>query len=455
MEDYPYLCSDQIHLVPIDDITISDTRRAVGDVSDLADSIQESGLLNPITVTPGRKLVAGGRRLAAFKLLGKAEIPAFIRLYGDLHAELAEIDENLVRAELTVLERGEQLARRKTIYDALHPEAPRGPGRPKKAETISAFTTDAASKTGVTSRSVRQEVQIATSLSPEVRDAIRTTDLANSKVELLALCRCAPEEQMPLAAQIVTGKARTIKEAERVVRREQRAAQAEAANGLLGLPVEPTTSVSPGEWWRLGRHLLYCGDTSDEAFISRVPRAAFAFADPPYNVGAAEWDHDFAWRHDWLIDHAEIVAVTPGNFPLFDFARLTTMPYRWQIACWIDNGMTRGDLGFANWIGVCLFTRDSLHRDSQDVIRVSIQPSESGETTHKGRKPSELLVWLLDTFTEPGDVVIDPFLGSGSTLFAAEASGRTCHGGELRPEFCMEIIGRWEAKTGLRAEVER
>jgi ParB-like chromosome segregation protein Spo0J len=115
----------------------------VGDMSTLADSIRELGLLQPITVTPEKKLVAGGRRLAAFKMPGRVEIPAFVKLLGGLRAELAEIDENLVRLELMVLERGEQLAR---------------------------------------------------------RNAIRGTDLANSKVELLALVReLSPEWRLAAA----------------------------------------------------------------------------------------------------------------------------------------------------------------------------------------------------------------------------------------------------------------
>lgn len=46
-------------------------------------------------------------------------------------------------------------------------------------------------------------------------------------------------------------------------------------------------AVKAGQWWRLGKHLLYCGDTSQEAFYSKLPKTLFAFADPPYNAKAA------------------------------------------------------------------------------------------------------------------------------------------------------------------------
>jgi DNA modification methylase len=64
-----------------------------------------------------------------------------------------------------------------------------------------------------------------------------------------------------------------------------------------------------------------------------------------------------------------------------------------------------------------------------------------------------LLIRLLDTFTNDGNIVIDPFLGSGTTLLAAEETGRVCYGGEVDPIFCSDIISRWEQVTGEKAEL--
>jgi hypothetical protein len=197
---------------------------------------------------------------------------------------------------------------------------------------------------------------------------------------------------------------------------------------------------------------LYCGDTSSENFIKQLPDAKFAFADPPYNAGVADWDNSFAWQHDWLTEKAGIVAVTPGIISIFDFARITKMPYRWSMSCWIDNGMTRSPLGFGNWIYIALFSEDSnLHCNCQDIVRVSIKTNETGETKHKGRKPAEMMVNLLNMFTQEKDIVIDPFLGSGTTLLAAETTNRICYSGEISPEYCSEIIERWQHKTGKKA----
>lgn len=213
----------------------------------------------------------------------------------------------------------------------------------------------------------------------------------------------------------------------------------------------PEPDIKPGEWYQLGAHLLYCGDTSLPSFYGRFDPCGFAFADPPYNANAAEWDMNFKWEHDWLIQKASIVAVTPGISSIQKFFNSeTSMPYRWSVSAWITNGMTRGALGFGNWVYVALFAKPEtgLHRNSQDILRVNIQTSDTGDTNHKGRKPSEILEALLEMFTEQGEIVIDPFLGSGTTLFAAEKLQRACIGGEINPEFCNAIIDRWQKETG-------
>ncbi|MGH8574777.1 MAG: DNA methyltransferase, partial [Gammaproteobacteria bacterium] len=176
-------------------------------------------------------------------------------------------------------------------------------------------------------------------------------------------------------------------------------------------------------WWQLGDHLLYCGDSSDQEFIERARGAKLAFADPPYNAGKAEWDHGFTWRHDYLTEIADIAAVTPGISAIADFFGTTTMPYRWSIAAHISNGMTRGPLGFGNWIYVAIFSGlDSIHRSAQDHMTLTVDASTTHEAAHESRKPARLLIDLIQLFTDEGDLVVDPFLGSGTTLFAADSA---------------------------------
>ena len=224
---------------------------------------------------------------------------------------------------------------------------------------------------------------------------------------------------------------------------ERKSAVGIVADYKKAAQIEAAKSVQPGQWWQLGAHLLYCGDSASEAFTSRAS-GSFAFADPPYNAGKADWDAGFKWQHDYLADVADVVAVTPGISAIPDFLRATDMPYRWSMAAWITNGMTRGALGFGNWIYIALFAgAGSIHREMQDHMRISVSQA-APSTRHESRKPAELLVNLIEAFTEPGDTVIDPFLGSGTTLFAADQAGRKCTGAEIEPEFCAEIITRYQ-----------
>lgn len=198
-------------------------------------------------------------------------------------------------------------------------------------------------------------------------------------------------------------------------------------------------------WHQLGPHWLYCGDSTDQEFIDRCAGARFAFADPPYNADKAEWDNNFVWKHDYLTDIAPIVAVTPGIASLAEFMSLTGMPYRWTLSAEITNGMTRGALGFGNWIAVTLFAADeSLYRNAKDVLHIAAGTGDDQGGIHPSRKPIRLINELIELFTNKDDLIVDPFLGSGTTLIAADKLGRRCIGAELDPDYCAHIIRRYE-----------
>ncbi|MFN3481023.1 MAG: ParB/RepB/Spo0J family partition protein [Thermodesulfovibrionales bacterium] len=192
-------------------------------IDSLVDSISQVGLLNPIQVAKvdgHYRLIAGLHRLKATERLGWQEIEATIVDIEDaLKQELVEIDENLIRAELNALEKAEHLLRRKEIYEELHPETKAGVkgalvkhGRISANETVS-FAEDTARKTGLSPRTIQQDVQIAEKIIPEVKEQIRDSKLANSKRELLSLARLDPETQKQVVEKIETKQAKNIDEA--------------------------------------------------------------------------------------------------------------------------------------------------------------------------------------------------------------------------------------------------
>lgn len=285
--------------------------------------------------------------------------------------------------------------------------------------------------------------------APKVFEAIKAGQVTMPVAREVAKLDGSARDEA-LAAAMENGRSRAVKAVREIAQRERaaRIAGLDCASGT-----SETKVVLPGQWWSLGRHLLYCGDTSGDEFRRALPHAAFAFADPPYGASVDEWDDEFYWDHDYLADVADIVAVTPGISSIFKFARRTGMPYRWSLATWVANSHARSAVGFGNWIYTALFSRKSVHRSAQDFSKCSIELSTLTETDHEGRKPAEYLAWLLETFTVPFDTVIDPFGGSGTTLLVAERLGRTCVIGEIDPEFCAQIIARWQADSKGFAEV--
>jgi hypothetical protein len=215
--------------------------------------------------------------------------------------------------------------------------------------------------------------------------------------------------------------------------------------------------VHEGDIWQLGQHFLYCGDNRSETFLGlcRQHEIAFAFADPPYNAGVAEWDKGFVWEHDYLFDLAPMVAVTPGIVSIQSFLCKTSMPYKWMMGGYIDNGMTRGVLGFGNWIPIALFYEElpKQVRNCKDFLQVSISIDERDAFEHKGQKPLTLLSHLVGMFAKESEVVCDPFLGTGTTLIACEQKGRVCVGAESDLETCKSVIVRWEKYTKKEAQV--
>lgn len=202
-------------LIPIQKIHVEKRLRPINDdrVASLAASIGDVGLLQPIVVRENGKgyvLVAGAHRLEAARRINWREINANVLGLNELESELAEIDENLMRNELSVLERGEHLARRKTVYEELHPETKAwiagGKARQGAANEIISFAEDTSGRIGVSTRTVEQEVKIAKDIAPDVKERIRGGELANTKTQLIALAQKPHEEQRKIVAEIESGK---------------------------------------------------------------------------------------------------------------------------------------------------------------------------------------------------------------------------------------------------------
>lgn len=211
-------------LININDIKINPGRReaAPEDVQRLSESVAEVGMMNPITVDADYTLVAGLHRLEAAKLLGWTEVECTVCGLDRLHTELAEIDENVIRTGLSDLELSELLARRKKIYETLHPAtiARNLPGHASNYESSSdkltgeekPFSQDTAEKMGVSPRTVERHVQIGENLTTEAKEILRGTDRKVTKQNLTKLSRLEPEHQTKAAKQLTEGTIKSVDE---------------------------------------------------------------------------------------------------------------------------------------------------------------------------------------------------------------------------------------------------
>lgn len=180
-------------------------------VKALAASIQEIGLRTPITVRPTTKvsdgreidayeIVAGQHRYEAVSSLGIEEIDCIVSGDDDLHAELWEIDENLMRAELSPADRAACTARRKAIYEELHPETAHGAignGREKSrqlGDSTDRFTADTAKATGKSERVVQRDAERGERIADDVLAMVRGTPL-DKGTYLDGIKKLSPEDQ--------------------------------------------------------------------------------------------------------------------------------------------------------------------------------------------------------------------------------------------------------------------
>lgn len=253
----------------------------------------------------------------------------------------------------------------------------------------------------------------------------------------------------------------------------------------------------PGDLWLLGPHRIYCGNALEpEAYTSLMQGASatVVFSDPPYNVPIQ--GHVMG---NGAIRHAEFAMasgeMTPAQFEAFLAQAIAQMKAACSSGALLYLCMDwrhMGELGRAadaqglELKNVCVWDKGvggmgSLYRSQHELVFVF----KSGEAAHTnnvqlgrfGRnrtnvwhypgansfarktdegsllslhptvKPTALVADVLLDASERGDIVLDPFLGSGTTILAAESTGRVGYGIELEPRYVDTAIRRWQRKT--------
>lgn len=251
---------------------------------------------------------------------------------------------------------------------------------------------------------------------------------------------------------------------------------------------------SKGDIWRLGEHRLMCGDSTDEAAIKRLmdgDKADMVFTDPPYGVSIGDKNAALnsvqkAGRCCKNIENDTLSAdeLYPILVKAMTNARLSCK----EDACYFVTSPQGGELGLMMMMMMkdaglpvrhmlvweknsATFSLGRLDYDYQHEpifytwtkkhhnyrkgqYRTTIWKYDKPRKCdlHPTMKPVELVANCLNDATKAGDIALDVFGGSGTTMIACEQLGRRARLMELDPHYCDVIIARWEKFTGMKAE---
>lgn len=258
-------------------------------------------------------------------------------------------------------------------------------------------------------------------------------------------------------------------------------------------PDPPTDPVSRlGDVWLLGRHRIVCGDCTDAAVVDRVlagEKPHLMVTDPPYGVdydpnwrltarlnkpaqklagGRVNNDHRADWREAWALFIGDVAYIWHGGLHAGTVAESLTAcefeirsqivwaksslvigrgHYHWQHeGCWY--AVRKGRTG--HWQGdrkqSTVWQIANVHATQGDV--------DDQRTSHSTQKPVECMRRPIENNSQPGDAVYEPFSGSGTTIIAAEMTGRRCYAIELNPAYVDVAVKRWQTFVGEAATLE-
>jgi DNA modification methylase len=247
------------------------------------------------------------------------------------------------------------------------------------------------------------------------------------------------------------------------------------------VPEPPGNPVSrPGDLWQLGSHRLICGDSTLAEVVGRLlgdVRPQLMVTDPPYGVeydpgwrnkaGAASTkrtgkvlnDDRADWRKAWALFTGDVAYVWHGALhatTVADSLRAAGFNVRSQII-WAKDRLvlSRGDYHWQHepcWYAVRKTGKGHWAGDRKQTTLWQIaNKDQDADTVHGTQKPVECMRRPILNNSSPGQAIYEPFMGSGTTLIAAETTGRVCYGIELSPAYVDVAVQRWQQFTGANA----
>jgi len=286
-----------------------------------------------------------------------------------------------------------------------------------------------------------------------------------------------------------------LAELERLQRSEEEESFDAEAAMLEAQEATGPTRVQPGEVWQLGPHRLLCGDATDPSSWERLMAGKSAHAvvtDPPYAVhyvggraaqeeriararrgidqpSDAYWDDMTPEAYRKLLASSLSLAHSHSDSKAPLYLWFASAHLRDVLAClseagwqernlivWVKNNFA-GSLfaQFKHQYEPCFYAHKQGEAprwngpSNESTVWFYDKPARND--LHPTMKPVALIERAISNSTAPGQLVVDPFLGSGTAIIAAQRTGRVCYGMDLEPRYCDVILARWEALSGETA----
>lgn len=398
-------------VMKLDAVVVADRLRSLKPekVNELALSIETIGLLNPICVTKDKHLVSGLHRLEAHRLLGRKTIEYRTVSLEDAKKRLAEIDENLARAELNDIELGDHILMREELLDQLGLLARRGDNI-FTMNTATTTTKDIAAKLNYSTSSVHLKKRIARDLAPDVKQRLVNTRYASNTTGLLKLAKQSPHIQRLAVELLLDGNHRELRPAIR---------------DALGQDNKKTLAKSLKRFNNAASDVvtLYKGDFRRVGAKVKDESVDLIWCDPPY-VEAELYEHlaVFAAR-----------VLKPGG-SCFAYAGQSRLPqvlaymgkhlrYWWTLSLNLSSGVKAADHGrnvFIFWKPIVWYVKgDKKQRRRYVPDNPTAEKPEYNKQLHRWEQDVSTPQFYIGNLTKPGSLICDPMMGTGTTGVAA------------------------------------
>jgi site-specific DNA-methyltransferase (adenine-specific) len=235
------------------------------------------------------------------------------------------------------------------------------------------------------------------------------------------------------------------------------------------------TRAKLGDVWILGNHRLLCGDSKDLSTIDKLmnnQKADLVYCDPPYGMNL---DTDYSKMGSGGKSHSAVIADNElfNAKYILDYFHYCKEIFLWGADYYVET-LERNYPNLGSWIIWDKYSDDRVglldgrfgssfetcwsktqHRREIARVLVTTNYTARGDESriHPTQKPVALAKWFFERWAKDSNLIVDLYLGSGSTLIACEQLNKSCYGIELDPKYVDAIIKRWEDLTGKTAEL--